>query len=251
MGEEGHMNLPLLIILFLALPLAAGAWVRFKTTDPVQVKLLLAFSGAFLLGVTVLHMLPELYERDMEHVGLWILAGFMLQVVLEFFSKGIEHGHAHIHHHAHDGHDDGGHANRMLPLVTLMSLFVHSFTEGMPFADPRVGGDWAFVAGVLLHKLPMAIALATVLQLSGVGTARSWATLALFAFAAPLGILFGHLFGESLGEMFLTGALALAIGMLLHISTTIIFETTPDHRFNAKRFVTVLVGALLAIITSH
>lgn len=244
------MNLPLLILLFLALPLAAGAWVRFRTTDPVQLKLLLAFSGAFLLGVTVLHMLPELYERESDHVGLWIIAGFMLQVILEFFSRGIEHGHVHVHAHGLGNHE-AQHASRTLPLVTLVSLFVHSFTEGMPFADPRVGGDLAFVTGVLLHKLPMAIALATVLQRSAVGAARSWATLALFAIAAPLGILFGHGFGASLGEAFLTGALALAIGMLLHISTTIIFETTPDHRFNAKRFLTVLGGALLAIITSH
>ena len=121
----------------------------------------------------------------------------------------------------------------------------------MPFADPRVGGDIPFVVGVLLHKLPMAIALATVIQRSGVRTGRSWAILSIFAVAAPLGILFGHLFGMRMGEDFLSAALAIAIGMLLHISTTIIFESTPDHRFNAKRFITVLLGALLAILTSH
>ena len=235
------MNLPLLILLFLSLPLAAGAWVRFKTTDAAHVKLLLAFSGAFLLSITVLHMLPELYSRTSEHIGLWVLAGFMLQVVLEFFSRGIEHGHVHVHPGT----------NHTLPTVTLLSLFIHSFTEGIPFADPRVGGDTAFVAGVLLHKLPMAIALATVLQQSHVGTGRSWVTLAIFAVAAPSGILFGHLFGMQIGEAFLSAALALAIGMLLHISTTIIFESTPDHRFNARRFITVLVGALLAILTGH
>jgi len=241
------MSLPILVILFLALPLAAGAWVRFRATDPGHVKLLLAFSGAFLLSVTVLHMLPELYSRDSGHVGLWVLAGFMLQVFLEFFSRGIEHGHVHVHAPA----TSQATANRTLPLVTLLSLVVHSFTEGMPLADPRVGGDTAFVVGVLLHKLPMAIALATVLQRSGVGTGRSWTTLSIFAVSAPIGILFGHHFGMRMGEVFLSSALALAIGMLLHISTTIIFETTPDHRFNAKRFTAVLVGALLAIFTSH
>lgn len=235
------MHPALLILLFLALPLLAGAWVRFKTTDAALVKLLLAFSGAFLLGVTVLHMLPELYEREDPNVGLWILVGFMLQVILEFFSRGIEHGHVHFH----------SEKSSTLPLVTLLSLFVHSFTEGIPFADPRVGGDIPFVAGVLLHKLPMAIALATVLQSSGVHTGRSWIILSAFAVAAPLGILFGHLFGTNMGEGFLTAALAVAIGMLLHISTTIIFESTPDHRFNARRFVTVLIGALLAVLTSH
>lgn len=235
------MNLVLLILLFLTLPLIAGGWVRFRTTGSGSVKLLLAFSGAFLLGVTVLHMLPELFSRQDEHIGLWVLAGFMLQVVLEFFSRGIEHGHVHVH----------AGADRSLPMVTLFSLFVHSFTEGMPFADPRVGGDAAFVAGVLLHKMPMAIALAVILQRSQVSAARSWFTLLTFAVAAPLGILFGHVFGNRDDGEFLSAALALAIGMLLHISTTIIFESTPDHRFNARRFVTVLAGALLAIFTSH
>jgi zinc transporter ZupT len=225
----------------------AGAWVRFRTTDETHIKLLLAFSGAFLLGITVLHMLPELFSRGGEEVAIWVLAGFMLQVVLEFFSRGIEHGHVHLHAHDHDGHG----ADHTLPLVTLASLFIHSFTEGMPFADPKVGGDLAFVAGVLLHKLPMAIALATVLQRSRVNAARSWGTLAMFAVAAPAGILFGHLFGTRFGGGFLSAALALAIGMLLHISTTILFESTPDHRFNARRFVTVIVGVVLAIALGH
>lgn len=242
------MDLPLLLTLFLVLPLAAGAWVRFNTGNAGHIKLLLAFSGAFLLSVTVLHMLPELYERGGHGVGPWVLGGFMLQVVLEFFSRGIEHGHVHLPARHADAHGTHRHA---LPLATLLSLCVHSFTEGLPFADPRVGGDVPFVAGVLMHKMPMAIALATVLQRSNLGAGRSWAILAVFAAAAPAGILCGSLFGERIGEGFLTAALALAIGMLLHISTTIIFEATPDHRFNAKRFITVLLGAALAYFTSH
>jgi zinc transporter ZupT len=236
------MRLSLLILLFLILPLAAGAWVRFRTANAVMVKLLLAFSGAFLLGVTVLHMLPELYSAGDPRLGRWILLGFMLQVVLEFFSRGIEHGHVHIH---------GVGRSSALPLATLASLFVHSFVEGMPFADPRVGGDAAFVAGVLMHKLPMAIALASILHQAGSGRSRSWATLAAFAASAPLGILFAKAFGDHFGDGFLIAALAVAIGMLLHISTTIIFESTPDHRFNARRFLTVLGGVLLAFLVSH
>jgi zinc transporter ZupT len=236
------MTLPLLILLFLVLPLAAGAWVRFKTANTAMIKLLLAFSGAFLLGVTVLHMLPELYGSGDPRLGVWILLGFMLQVVLEFFSRGIEHGHVHIH---------GVHHAQALPTTTLASLFVHSFVEGMPFADPRVGGDAAFVAGVLMHKLPMAIALASILHQAGSGRTRSWVTLAAFAASAPLGILFASTFGDRFGEGFLVAALAVAIGMLLHISTTIIFESTPDHRFNARRFLTVLGGVVLAYLVSH
>ncbi|MFT3885082.1 MAG: ZIP family metal transporter [Flavobacteriales bacterium] len=239
------MSIALLVALFLVLPLAAGGWVRMVPANAGRIKLLLAFSGAFLLSVTVLHMLPELYERGGQGVGPWVLGGFLLQVVLEFFSRGIEHGHVHLPSKGHGGHPHS------LPLATLLSLCVHSFTEGLPFADPHVGGDLAFVIGVLLHKMPMAIALATVLHRSEVPPGRSWAMLGIFALAAPLGIITGVFSGDRLGEAFLVRALALAIGMLLHISTTIIFESTPDHRFNAKRFATVLLGAALGFLTAH
>jgi hypothetical protein len=39
--------------------------------------------------------------------------------------------------------------------------------------------------------------------------------------------------------------------MLLHISTTIIFESAPEHRFNAQRFAAVIMGTLLGALTMH
>lgn len=230
-----------MIAAFVTVPIAAGAWVKRAEANTDLVKLLLAFSGAFLLSVAVVHMLPELYEHGGHGVGPWVLGGFMLQVVLEFFSRGIEHGHVHVHK---------GHAHT-LPLTTLLSLCLHSFAEGMPFADPAVRGNLSFVIGVLMHKVPMAIALATVLHRSHVPNPRSWAMITVFALALPTGIVTGLLGGDHLGQAFLLRALALSIGMLLHISTTIIFESTPDHRFNAKRFITVLAGALLAFVSMH
>lgn len=235
------MNPWLLASLFVALPVLAAAGVGRSDARAQHVKLLLAFSGAFLLTVTVVHMLPELYADNPASIGGWVMAGFMLQVVLEFFSHGIEHGHAHVHKQA-------GHT---LPFTTMLSLCVHSFTEGMPFADPAVRANLSFVAGVLMHKAPMAIALATVLRRSEVAPAKAWTMIIVFALALPLGVGAGIVGGDHIGGAFLSQALALAIGMLLHISTTIIFESTPDHHFNAKRFITVLIGAGLAFITLH
>lgn len=235
------MSSAALIAVFIALPMLAGVWLQRREADSDLVKLLLAFSGAFLLSVTVVHMLPELYGRSGDTAGPWVLAGFMLQVVLEFFSRGIEHGHVHV---------QKGHSHT-LPFMTLLSLCLHSFAEGLPFADVSVRGNLPFVAGVLMHKAPMAIALATVLRRSDVPAMRYWSMIGIFALALPLGILIGRAGGERLGGEFLHAALAVAIGMLLHISTTIIFESTPDHRFNAKRFITVLAGAGLAFLSMH
>jgi zinc transporter ZupT len=228
-------------LLFFALPLLAGAAVRVLRPDQKWLWLLLSFSGAFLVSLVFLHMLPELYAEEGAMVGAWVLGGFLLQVVLEFFSEGIEHGHIHVHRHA-------AHA---LPWITLGSLCLHSFAEGMPFADADVAGNVPFLSGVLLHKVPMAIALATVLLRSGVPAATSWSMLILFALAEPAGIGMGLLAGDWMDGHFLHRMLALAIGMLLHIGTTIIFESAPDHRFNAARFLAVVVGVALAALAAH
>lgn len=224
---------------FFLLPLLSGALVHVLRPEARWLRLLLSFSGAFLLGIVFLHMLPELYAEEGHHIGLWVLGGFLLQVVLEFFSHGIEHGHVHVT------------PGKALPVVTLLSLCLHSFAEGIPFADAAVAGNVPFLVGVLLHKMPMAVALATVLLRSGTGKVSSWSMLVTFALAAPLGIATGLLVGEGLGSAFLHDMLGLAIGMLLHISTTIIFESAPEHRFNGSRFVAVLVGAGLALASMH
>lgn len=226
------------VLAFFLLPLMAGAMVRLLRPEARWLRLLLSFSGAFLLGIVFLHMLPELYAEEGTRIGAWVLGGFLLQVILEFFSHGIEHGHVHAH---------GG---KSLPVLTLLSLCLHSYAEGIPFADPEVSGDLPFLLGVLLHKMPMAIALATVLLRSATGQAQSWAMLVIFALAAPLGIATGLLLGGG-GHAFLHDMLGLAIGMLLHISTTIIFESAPDHRFDPRRFVAVLTGIALAMAAVH
>jgi zinc transporter ZupT len=62
-----------------------------------NLKLLLAFSGSFLLSLTVMHLLPEIYKTLSPTIGLYIMIGILFQIVLDFFSKGAEHGHVHGH----------------------------------------------------------------------------------------------------------------------------------------------------------
>ena len=58
---------------FFLLPLIAGALVRSLRPDAKWLRLLLSFSGAFLLGVVFMHMLPELYVEEGGHIGLWVV----------------------------------------------------------------------------------------------------------------------------------------------------------------------------------
>jgi hypothetical protein len=40
--------------------------------------------------------------------------------------------------------------------------------------------------------------------------------------------------------------MAVVIGIFLHVSTSILFETEENHRYNLQKFVTVCFGILVA-----
>jgi hypothetical protein len=44
---------------------------------------------------------------------------------------------------------------------------------------------------------------------------------------------------------------ALVSGNFLHISTTIVFESSPEHRFHAKKLAVAVVGALVAVAVEY
>src|SRR5689334_16322740 len=74
----------------------------FKKLNQRFLKMLLSFSGAYLFALCVLHLIPEVYASSVKWIGAYVLVGFFLQILLEVFSEGIEHGHIHVHaHHEH------------------------------------------------------------------------------------------------------------------------------------------------------
>ena len=89
-----------LLVLFLT-PLLSGLLIYLvPKSKGVNYKLLLVFSGSYLFSITVIHILPELYKKGdaLELIGLFVLAGFFLQHLLEYFTSGVEHGHIHTQH---------------------------------------------------------------------------------------------------------------------------------------------------------
>ena len=119
--------------------------VALKPAQRKNLKLLLAFSGAFLLSITVFNFLPEVYQHNDKSIGLFIMIGIMLQIVLEFFSKGAEHGHVH-------GHQRMSH----IPWLLFFSLCLHALLEGLPISKHP---ELAY--GIAIHHFPIAVILTT------------------------------------------------------------------------------------------
>ncbi len=137
------------LILILAVGFGFGI-VFFLKPKKKQIQILLSFSGAYLLSVTVLHLLPEVFESAYNNIGLFILLGVVFQTILEYLSKGAEHGH--IHSHDFD---------RNVPWLLLISLSIHAFFEGMPLG---LEGSQNILWAIVIHKIPIAIILAVFLK---------------------------------------------------------------------------------------
>lgn len=233
------------MLLLFGVALVGGGLAFFVSKiETAQYKLVLVFSGAYLFAITITHLLPELFEGDHNPwIGILILVGFFLQQGLEFVSQGVEHGH--IHHHK------AGHAHKPLSAIwVLMALGLHAFLEGGLLANGHEHGGEGHVllGGVLLHKAPEAFALMSVL-LCELSRKRAFVMLLLFALASPLGLWLTH---SAMGSAFFnplhfTYLVALVCGSLLHISTTIVFESSADHKFNARKMLVALLGTVLAL----
>lgn len=193
-----------------------------------QIKLLLAFSGAFLLALTFFELLPEIYELGSpKKTALFILIGILLQVFLESFSKGAEHGHMHFDL-----------SQTRFPVILFLSLSIHSLIEGVPLQK----GD--MLIGILVHKVPVAMLLSLFLLNSNLRLNASILFILLFALMTPLGSFlttetnFISDFGMQLN--------AIAIGIFFHVSTVILFESGKDHSFNLSKLAVIILGVGIA-----
>ena len=229
------MNLITLGLLFASVIAGAIIVEIFKPEKSRNIQLLLTFSGAYLLAVSVLHLLPEIFHHsDTPNIGLFILGGFLIQILLEYFSQGIEHGHFH--------------KSNAVPFSVLISLCLHALLEGIP-----LGGHLhhhahnALLTGIVLHKMPVAIVLMTIFLQSNISKTRAYFYLLLFALMSPLGVFSVSLFAD-LAE-FHNEIMAVVIGIFLHISTTILFESSKGHKFNSKKIFAILLGAAIAYLS--
>lgn len=210
----------------------------FKKDNTQRLKLILSFSGAYLFAITILHLIPEVYHEGDHSIGLFVLGGFLFQILLEQFSEGIEHGHIHKHHHDHYA----------FPYGIMFSLCLHAFLEGMPLAK---GHQNQLLFGIGLHHIPASFALASVLVQNKISKKPIIALLILFSMMSPLGYLFSEgLSNGSIGDLdkYFDRIMGVVIGIFLHISTTILFESSVDHHFNIRKLAAVLTGVTIALL---
>ena len=231
-------------ILLFSITFIAGALLLFvDIKKDSYLKILLSFSGAFLFGLTILHFLPDLSHNYKPSYGVFILIGFSFQIVLEFLTQGIDHGHFH-----------SGNASK-IGTSTLIGLFLHALFEATPLSQGNINVHAHehfhnyFFTGLILHKLPVAIVFGSMLNHYFGRKVKSFIILGLFALMAPIGLFLSEeiVFIQEYQDYFM----AIVIGMFLYISTTILFETSKNHSFNLIKLISIIFGFGIAGAISH
>jgi zinc transporter ZupT len=235
------------IITFFAVIIGYVLALFLKPKVNKNIKLFLSFSGAFLLGLVVTHLLPEMFHHhghdhencahDHNHflpVGAFILIGILFQIILEYFSKGAEHGHMHLH---------ASEKKVSIPVTLFISLCLHALFEGFPIAN-----NHQLAYGIGVHHLPIAMILTILFYQANISKIQVLLFMLAFASMTPIGIyLAEHMSWAQHYSQQLTG---IAVGILLHISSTIIYESNENHKFNLAKLSIIVLGFVLAYLMS-
>lgn len=268
---------------FLAVVLGYFLAIIVKPAKKKTIKLLLAFSGSFLLTMTVSHLLPEVYayviegnnieimtekvdpsmvqylnyhnhdehhthethnhdnhnhsqidsnqhnhdHGAMKEIGLFIMLGIVFQIILEYFSKGAEHGHVHVHEKM-----------TSMPWLLFASLCLHALFEGMPVSQ-HTHLAWA----IAIHHFPIAIILTLFFLQAELNKKFVFMFMIAFALMTPLGTYLSA--NLSFLIDYYVPISAFVIGILFHISSTIIFESSEGHKFNLAKLLAIIIGIAL------
>tara|TARA_B100001564_G_scaffold121539_1_gene101427 strand:- start:380 stop:1111 length:732 start_codon:yes stop_codon:yes gene_type:complete len=211
--------------------------------------IIISFSVAIVLTLLCTHIIPELFSGNTHKAGYFLLGGFILQILLELLSKGIEHGHIHLH---------GEISNKQL-LIIFIGLSIHSFIEGIPIKTfdelhshthslNKVSFSWVYLSAILIHKLPIAAVLMIFLKSINSSLSKKIIFLLIFAISCPAGGYFGeYLIKFEFFSDWSNNFLAISCGMLLHITTLLIFE---DHHSGGKvkNIITICAGIITGLV---
>lgn len=238
------------LVLFIVTFLAGFTIIKTnKSWSSNNLKLTLVFAGAYLFSITVSHILPELYVQAGDNamrIGIYVLIGFFIQQFLEFLTAGVEHGHM---HEQSDSHNHSSFSS----LFVMTGLCLHAFLEGTLLAHPSSihahNDSTGLLVGIVIHKIPAAIALMSVVLCNVKSKSTALIYLFIFSIASPTGLLLSEYASANgfLSQDLIVILFGVVSGNFLYISTTIFFESSPGHHFNIKKIAVSVMGALSAL----
>ena len=228
--------------------IGGGTVLCFSKYIQRYISILLSFSGAFLLSITLCHLIPELFSCENHYhgnhqmhshethklTGIWIIIGVLLQKILEYFSEGAEHGELNTEETQNTPKD------KKTPWLIICSLCIHALLEGMPTYQHHKQ-VWI---SIFIHKIPVAILFTSFLLGFNFNRWKTIGLLILFGIMTPLGRLLYNII--DILDNFHVEISALVIGIFLHVATIILFESNKSNKFNLAKLGVTLLAIIMA-----
>jgi len=169
-----------------------------------------ALGAGFMLGTTMLEMLPESWTLNPSWAPILLLAGYLIVHLVEHSIV------AHFHFGEETHHSEFAH--RHTPVSVMAGLAIHTFFDGVAIGSGFLVSAWLgwviFIA-VFLHKIPEGFTMASVMLAAGRGTRAALLATSVLGAASVLGVAVMLLFPVGLPE-----ALPLAAGVTLYVATS-------------------------------
>jgi zinc and cadmium transporter len=160
--------------------IGALAVVRHLRRGLQVIDTFLAFGAGFMLAVTVLGVLPEVFHAS-PSAGLWVLVGYLAV----HLAQHVLTPHFHFGEETHQLSPSVGHR-------ALLGLTLHTFFDGVAIASGfLVSGRLGLLLflAVLVHKLPEGVTIASVMVAGGESRGRALGGAVIIGCATVLGFL--------------------------------------------------------------
>jgi len=225
----------------MVLVLAREQWSRRNSA------VLVSLSAGVLLGVGILHILPESLEMT-ANAPLFVIFAFIIFYFLEHHLL-IHAGHEEQHHinlDIDDCHDDCCSRPHPMGLVAFVGMGLHSLIDGMIIGTSfEVGHDLGLLSalGVIAHEVPEGIAMIAILLHYGWQRRNAIRLTAFVALATPGAAILTYALVRNLPEHLLGILLAGAGGSFVYIAAS---DLIPEsHRSRGFAASIALCGGVL------
>lgn len=204
-------------------------------------RLFVSVGAGLLIGIAILHMVPESAEMIPETFSLWLLFGFLLLLVLERFV---------MVHACEENHCD----YHTIGLAAFLGLTVHGIIEGCALASSflTAGIGPLVLVAILAHKAPAAFALTSILRLGKRSDRQVLAFTIGVSASVPLGMALAYGFLRMGGIPNSAGVLlAISAGTFLYIAACdLLPELHRSGEDRGKRLAAFLFGVGITLFSS-
>lgn len=266
--------------LFVLLSSLAGGWlpllIRLTHT---RLQIAISLVAGLMLGIALLHFLPDAEEQlhSLDRTVPWVLGGFLAMFFLQRFfhfhhhdipegdpEDCCSHEHSAMNDPAHEGsshaHTLADKSAKQLSWVgTALGLSLHSLLDGLAMAAAvEVGtqghaglAGFGVATAVILHKPFDAMAVSTLMSVSGSSRSSRHFLNVLFALATPLGAVLFYMGASQFSDSnatFLGCALAFCAGTFLCIACSDLLPELQFHSHDRFKLSLALVAGLFVSI---